>query len=71
MEWRDVKRTKAEAERFLEKVTDLETRIMKIEKGLEEGSVPHLFFFGCKETAALKRASLDLSRALTELRKRR
>ena len=50
-----------EAKRFLERVYQARERI----------KTDSFARYGCKETAAVKRASMDLSRALTELRKAR
>ena len=47
-----------EIHRFLKKSKLVKTRL-KVDK---------MAHFGCKEIGALKRASMDLSRALTELR---
>ena len=53
-----------EAKRFLEKVKKLQAT----QKWSEQGKCDYLIF-GSKESAALKRASLDLTRALAEMRK--
>lgn len=47
-----------EAERFLDKVKNLQQRL----------STDKYVFNGCRETGAVKRASLDLSNALADLR---
>lgn len=49
-----------EMERVLKKIKEVKIRFAS-----QGGSI----FYGCAETAALKRASMDLSRALTKLRK--
>ena len=49
-----------EALRFLSKARAARDRLDK-----EPGAV-----YGCKETAALRRSSMDLSRSLSELRRR-
>ncbi len=65
-----------ECNRFLNRVDDLRVRVDQAEK-LRKVEVPgfskeHQFkfnpFTGCKESAAIKRASMDLSRALVKLR---
>ena len=71
MEWKDVENARAEAKRFLKRVTELENKVNRRQHTVGNDGVDSIFFFGCKETAAVKRASLDLSRALTELRRRR
>lgn len=43
--------------------------IEKAEKAIKRSEEDGYTFFGCKETAACKRASMDLTRALSELRK--
>lgn len=35
----------------------------------ERAKEDHMCFYGCKETSSLKRQSLELSRALSELRR--
>jgi len=50
-----------EARRFLEAGKKLETRI-------KDGGTA-LYISGCKESGAVRRASMDLSRALADLRK--
>jgi|WetSurMetagenome_2_1015567.scaffolds.fasta_scaffold489164_3 hypothetical protein len=55
-----LKKAMVEAERFLE-----------IAKIVELKGHDNVFtFYGCKETGALRRASMDLTRALAELRHR-
>ena len=48
-----------EAERFLDRAEAVRQKVMKDKYA----------FMGCKETAACKRASMDLSRSLAEIRK--
>lgn len=55
-----IMRAEKEAKRFLEKV-----RAVKI-RAKEERLI---FLSGCRETGALRRASMDLSNALSDLRK--
>lgn len=50
-----------ECERFLERIQEAQNRLA------EDPTAS----FGCKETAAVMRSSMDLSRALSELRKPR
>jgi len=54
-----LKIAKREARRFLERVLTLEDRVA------EEGFA----IYGCKELLAVERASMDLTRALAEMRK--
>lgn len=49
----------AEAKRFLEKAKKLKTKAKKDD----------WWYFGCKESGAVRRSSMDLTRALAELRK--
>lgn len=55
-------KAKAEAARFLDYLKELEDR-------MEED--PSALDFGCRETGAVKRSSLDLSRVLADLRQGR
>ena len=48
-----------EAERFLEKAKVVREKV----------KVDNYVFYGCKQTGALKRASMDLSRALSKIRR--
>lgn len=55
-----LKLAKAEALRFVKKVNALE----------QDANVNHIgYFFGSKHTGAVKRASMDLTRSLADLRK--
>ena len=56
-----VRNAVAEAERFLERAKEVETEVIYPDYPDYRG--------GTKRTASLKRASMDLSRALTELRR--
>jgi hypothetical protein len=58
---KDIIATKAEAERFIKRCDDVEER-------LEQNGID--FLYGCKETGALRRSSLDLTRSLADLRRR-
>lgn len=49
----------AEAKRFLKKIRALKIR----------AKTDSRVFFGCAETAAVRRSSMDLSRSLSKLRK--
>jgi hypothetical protein len=60
MNLRKINTAEAEAKRFLEKVKAVKSRAK------EERLI---FLTGCRETGALRRASMDLSNALVELRK--
>lgn len=57
-------RAEAECERFLDKLSVLRTRFQNDERFAE-----HLAILGGPETAAVKRASLDLTRELAKLRR--
>lgn len=57
-----VKAAKLHAQRFLSRVKDLESK-------METEAEPGVLFYGSKETAALRRSSLDLTRALANLRR--
>ena len=59
MDINDVNEARDEAERFMEKLLDV----------IKRDKIDNHCFFGCKETGALKRASMDLSHALVKLRK--
>jgi len=54
-----IEQAKIEAYRFIARANDAEKRVRADKEAL----------FRCKEMATLKRASLDLSRVLAELRK--
>jgi hypothetical protein len=54
-----VKQAQAEAKRFLG----------MCEAVLQRAKTDEMAFFGCAETGALRRASLDLTRSLARLRK--
>jgi hypothetical protein len=63
-----------EARRFLERIDELEERLNELpldDKSNSPETEPRkmLIFSGCKETAAVKRASMDLTRALADLRR--
>lgn len=59
-----VRTAKAEAKRFLERVKALEERSRK-----DATAINYLGFCGCSETGAVRRASMDLTRALADLRR--
>lgn len=54
---------KKEATRFLHKVAEVEAKMKEL------GEHSQTVFYGSKETGALRRASLDLTRALAKLRR--
>ena len=58
----NLQKAKAEAIRFLDRVKDLETCD-------SFGMVGARYYYPSKHTGAVKRASLDLTRALAEMRK--
>jgi hypothetical protein len=55
-------KAKGEALRFLEKVKELE-------KSDANESTSHSYYWASKQSGAVKRASMDLTRALAEMRK--
>ena len=55
---------RAEAQRFLKKLDDLEHLIKH-----DERQAKYWDIIGCPESAAVKRSSMDLTRALAKLRK--
>lgn len=57
-----INKAEEEARRFLEKVQDLKNRV---------GADHHALDFGCRETGAVKRASMDLSHTLADMRQGR
>ena len=60
MEYRAILEAEAEAERFLMRVADLRDRY-------SPADLHHIQ--GCKETGAVRRASLDLTKALAQMRR--
>lgn len=64
MRHKNVMIAKSEAERFLRAVDEFEQRYENDERFKD-----YMGITGFKETAAVKRASLDLTRALADLRK--
>lgn len=56
-----IKTAEAEAKRFLERAAEARKRL----------NIDSYAKYGCRETGAVKRASLDLSRALADMRKPR
>lgn len=63
MDINSVGEAKMELGRFSKKLAELEKKIEKT-----PASEQWCIFTGCKETAAVKRASMDLSNALVKLR---
>jgi len=61
MNFSKLKIAEAEAKRFLERV--------KAYRASEEQYEPGFFHYGVKESGAVRRSSLDLTRALADLRK--
>ena len=51
---------KKEAQRFIKKVNELEKHLINNDR--------MALLFGCKESGAVRRASMDLTRALSEMR---
>ncbi len=64
----DLFRAITEAERFLKVARQVKTEEM-VGEGKMAGESWLVIYGYCKETAACKRASMDLTRALTELRR--
>lgn len=60
MDLEKLKEAKSEAKRFLKRVDEFEKRVSK------EGT--HSWNWGLKESGAVKRSSMDLSRSLSNLR---
>lgn len=65
MELETLKTAMLEAERFLKRAEVL------LENTKESESLPGYFFYKSKDSASLKRASLDLTRSLADLRQGR
>jgi hypothetical protein len=59
MKYELIERAKVEAYRFIAKASNAQKRVQEDKEAI----------YRCKEIASLKRASLDLSEALAELRK--
>jgi hypothetical protein len=57
-----IKEAEREAERFLSRVADLDDAV------LESGSEFHTVQLGSLESGAVRRASMDLTRALSKMR---
>lgn len=58
----------------IETIKEIELELKRFNQRLKEAKYkysddPHNFILGCKQTAALKRASKDLSEVLIKLRK--
>lgn len=65
MNFAAIETAEAEAQRFLECVERLRQRL-----DADKAMANSFYITGCKESGALRRASMDLTRALTEMRKR-
>ena len=59
-----IETAEAEAHRFLECVEKMRQRL-DVDKSMSNG----FYIAGCKESGARRRASMDLTRAITEMRK--
>jgi hypothetical protein len=55
------------ARELLDRISEVQARYDTIASDGSE--YPDVIFWGCKETAALKRTSMELTHSLTELRK--
>lgn len=62
--WDKIEEAEAEARRFLDRVAALRERYAE-----DEQMQIYFYAVGFKERAAMKRASMDLSRALVQLRR--
>lgn len=65
MEIETLKTAMQEAERFLKRAEIL------LKKSTEDGEFKHYHFHSSKDSASVKRASLDLTRSLADLRQGR
>lgn len=63
MEYTNVIKAKEEALRFLRKVSEFEKACKESDSSIS------MMMMGCKETGAVRRASMDLTRALADMRK--
>jgi hypothetical protein len=63
MEYHNIEAAKKEAYRFILAVSELEERIR-----VETSSSDFMLMLGCKESAAVRRASMDLTRVLAKMR---
>jgi len=63
MNYKKIKTAREEARRFLDRIKAWEVAIP------EDADMNSIYNYGTKESGAIKRASLDLTRALAELRK--
>ena len=57
-----------EAQRFIRRCDTLFECLHKYEEGIDKAQ-NHYLYFGSKESGAVRRASMDLTRALAEMRK--
>jgi hypothetical protein len=64
MKWKDIRKAKSEATRFLRCVQVLEDKAKKTGEYDNPGDI-----WGCKESGALRRSSMDLTRSLATMRK--
>lgn len=60
MNLKTMQKAKTEAKRFLKRISDLENRMA------EDNCA---FLYGCAETSAVRRASMELTRALANMRR--
>tara|TARA_R110002167_G_scaffold24774_4_gene86656 strand:- start:247 stop:453 length:207 start_codon:yes stop_codon:yes gene_type:complete len=67
MNIKDLKEAKSEAKRFIKKVNELEKRL-NYEFSMDGHKKESLINWGLKESSAVKRSSMDLSRSLTKIR---
>jgi len=58
-----IRLAKHEAERLVDRICELEDHIIESDQSVG------MIFMGCKQTAAVKRASMDLTRVLSDLRR--
>jgi hypothetical protein len=65
MDLEKVQEVEEETLRFLKRIREFKTKVMRADAQGQR----MIFITGCKETAALRRASLDLTRALAKMRR--
>ena len=65
---KEIKEAKEEAQRFLKRIKELENRL-KTQSWCVREFRGELYVEGIRETASIKRASMDLTNVLADLRK--
>jgi len=69
MEWKTIKAARTEALRFLDRITDWEKTLTPGDRKQTHTDPDSIYNYGTKASGAIKRASLDLTRALANLRR--